>query len=142
MNDWPLDRRCLERKVKPGKAKPRLKGMENGSIVRAAWAVLRWCVASCTAYLEEMSETSSVSRVSVRILAFSFISSSTLNDVPPLTDALPLYTDSAWRQFRFSAGAPDTEAKFQKVLQNATTTDANAQKYSSLYVRAPLTSPS
>jgi hypothetical protein len=72
----------------------------------------------------------------VRILAFSFISSSTLDDVPPLTDALPLHTDSAWRQFRFSVGAPDAEATFQKALQNATMTDANAKESPSLYVRA------
>ncbi|KAJ7864224.1 hypothetical protein B0H14DRAFT_3133745 [Mycena olivaceomarginata] len=43
--------------------------------------------------------------------------------------------DSAWRQFRFSVGAPDAEATFQKALQNATTTDANAKKYPSLYPR-------
>ncbi|KAK7028605.1 ubiquitin-CONJUGAT-2 domain-containing protein [Favolaschia claudopus] len=102
----PIDemKRHLERKVKPGKSKPRLKEMENGSILPAAWSILRWCVASCTAYLEEMAEDESIQGV-----------------------------DSGWRQFRFSVGAPDAEAKFQKALQNATTTDANAKKYPSLY---------
>jgi ubiquitin-conjugating enzyme E2 Q len=63
MDDWPLDRRHLERTVKPGKAKPRLKEMENGSIVPAAWSGLRWCVVSCTAYLEEMSEAQCIQGV-------------------------------------------------------------------------------
>ncbi|KAJ7825229.1 hypothetical protein B0H14DRAFT_3468718 [Mycena olivaceomarginata] len=92
------------------KAKPRLKEMENGSIVHAARSVLRWCVTSCTAYLEEMSDAQCIQGV-----------------------------DSAWRQFRFSVGAPDAEVTSQNALQNATTTtDANAKKYPSLYVRAPL----
>ncbi|KAJ7825217.1 hypothetical protein B0H14DRAFT_3468711 [Mycena olivaceomarginata] len=42
-------KRHLERTVKLGKAKLRLKEMENGSIVPAAWTVLRWwrrCVLS------------------------------------------------------------------------------------------------
>ncbi|KAJ6535050.1 hypothetical protein B0H19DRAFT_963825, partial [Mycena capillaripes] len=96
--------RHLERKVKPGKSKPRLKEMENGTILPAAWSVLRWCVASCTAYLEEMSEEQQIQGV-----------------------------DSAWRQFRFSVGAPDAEAKFQKALQTATKSDSNAKKYPSLF---------
>jgi hypothetical protein len=41
--DWE-SRRHLERKVKPGKSKPRLKEMENGTIVPAAWSILRWSV--------------------------------------------------------------------------------------------------
>ncbi|KAF8190600.1 hypothetical protein K438DRAFT_1831354 [Mycena galopus ATCC 62051] len=102
----PIDemKRHLERKVKPGKSKPRLKEMENGAILPAAWSVLRWCVASCTAYLEEMSDEQCIQGV-----------------------------DSAYRQFRFSVGAPDAEAKFQKALQVATASDANAKKYPSLY---------
>ncbi|KAF7358472.1 UBIQUITIN-CONJUGAT-2 domain-containing protein [Mycena venus] len=107
--------------------------MENGSIIPAAWSILRWCVASCTAYLEEMSDGQCIQgrRASVRMrprVPFHLC----LDDVP-LTDALPLYTDSAWRQFRFSVGAPDAEAKVQKALQNRTTTDANAKKYPNLY---------
>ncbi|KAJ6460480.1 hypothetical protein C8R47DRAFT_994015 [Mycena vitilis] len=97
-------KRHLDRKVKPGKSKPRLKEMENGTILPAAWSVLRWCVASCTAYLEEMSEEQQLPGV-----------------------------DTAWRQFRFSVGAPDAESKFQKALQDATKTDGNARKYPSLY---------
>ncbi|KAJ6535048.1 hypothetical protein B0H19DRAFT_1383300 [Mycena capillaripes] len=97
-------RRHLERKVKPGKSKPRLKEMENGTILPAAWLILRWCVASCTAYLEETSEEQQIQGV-----------------------------DSAWRQFRFSIGAPDAEAKFQKVLQTAIKSDSDAEKYQSLF---------
>ncbi|KAJ6506730.1 hypothetical protein C8R45DRAFT_1090408 [Mycena sanguinolenta] len=102
----PIDemKRHLQRKVKPGKSKPRLKEMENGTIVPAAWSILRWCVASCTAYLEEMSDEQCIQGV-----------------------------DSAYRQFRFSVGAPDAEAKFQKALQAATVSDANAKKYPSLF---------
>ncbi|KAF7320888.1 UBIQUITIN-CONJUGAT-2 domain-containing protein [Mycena chlorophos] len=95
----------LERKVKPGKSKPRLQEMENGTILPAAWAILRWSVASCTAYLEEMSSE----EMSIQGL------------------------DPVWRQFRFSVGAPDAEAKFQKALEMAKSSDNNAKKFPSLY---------
>ena len=45
----------LERPVKPGQMKPRLKDMDK-AIPDAAWSLLRWCVASCTAHLEELRE--------------------------------------------------------------------------------------
>ncbi|KAJ7458741.1 hypothetical protein B0H11DRAFT_2286534 [Mycena galericulata] len=99
-------KRHLERKVKPGKSKPRLQEMENGTIIPAAWYILRWCVASCTAYLEEMSSSENQCIQGV---------------------------DSAWRQFRFSVGAPDAEAKFQKAVKLATESDTNAKRYPSLY---------
>ena len=44
-------------------------------------------------------------------------------------------TDSNWRQFRFSVGAPDAEAKYKTALQEVQKVNANAQKYPSLYVR-------
>lgn len=47
-------KRYLEQPVKPGRAKPRLQDMYHRSIPEAAWLVLRWCVASCTAHLEEL----------------------------------------------------------------------------------------
>ncbi|KAJ7463040.1 hypothetical protein FB451DRAFT_1095249 [Mycena latifolia] len=99
-------KRHLERKVKPGKSKPRLKEMDDGKVLPAAWSVLRWCVASCTAYLEEMSSNEEQCIQGV---------------------------DPAWRQFRFSVGAPNAEAKFQKAVKMATETDGNAKKYPSLY---------
>ncbi|KAJ7626463.1 hypothetical protein B0H17DRAFT_1024399 [Mycena rosella] len=99
-------KRHLERKVKPGKSKPRLTDMEDGKVLPAAWFVLRWCVASCTAYLEEMSSSDEQCIQGV---------------------------DAAWRQFRFSVGAPNAEAKFQKAVKVATETDINAKKYPSLY---------
>ncbi|KAJ6489722.1 hypothetical protein DFH09DRAFT_1377449 [Mycena vulgaris] len=99
-------KRHLERKVKPGKSKPRLKEMDDGKVLPAAWFVLRWCVASCTAYLEEMSSADEQCIQGV---------------------------EGVWRQFRFSVGAPDAEAKFQKALKMATETDANAKKFPSLY---------
>ena len=44
-------------------------------------------------------------------------------------------TDSSWRQFRFSVGAPDAEAKYKTALQEVQKVNANALKYPSLYVR-------
>ncbi|KAJ7641952.1 hypothetical protein FB45DRAFT_1054322 [Roridomyces roridus] len=99
-------KRHLERKVKPGKSKPRLQELGNGAILPAAWYILRWCVASCTAYLEEMASSENQRIQGV---------------------------EGQWRQFRFSVGAPDAEAKFQAALKKATETDANAKKYPSLY---------
>ncbi|KAJ7703405.1 hypothetical protein B0H14DRAFT_2647837 [Mycena olivaceomarginata] len=48
----------LERKAKLGKSKPRLEPGEDGEREHhpAAWSALCWFVASCTAYLEEMSD--------------------------------------------------------------------------------------
>lgn len=43
--------------------------------------------------------------------------------------------DPAWRQFRFSVGAPDAEAKFKASVLESQAKDKNAQKYPSLYVR-------
>lgn len=97
-------KRHLERKVKAGKSKPRLKDLDP-VILPAAWSILRWCVASCTAYLEEISSGEEC----VRGL------------------------DPAWRQFRFSVGAPDAEAKFQAAVREAQASNRNAQIYPSLF---------
>jgi hypothetical protein len=43
--------------------------------------------------------------------------------------------DPAWRQFRFSVGAPDAEAKFKAAVGLAQAKNANARRYPSLYVR-------
>lgn len=42
------------RKTKPGKSKPRLVECDP-SVPTAAWTLLRWCVGSCTAYLEPIT---------------------------------------------------------------------------------------
>lgn len=42
--------------------------------------------------------------------------------------------DPAWRQFRFTIGAPDAEAKFKAAIKDVQKDDANARKYPSLYV--------
>ncbi|KAG5647979.1 hypothetical protein DXG03_007013 [Asterophora parasitica] len=86
----------LERKVKAGKAKPRLKDLDL-NVLPAAWSILRWCVASCTAHLEEITY------------------------------------DPGWRQFRFSVGSPDAEAKFQAAVNEAQKKNPNARIYPSLY---------
>ncbi|KAJ7579700.1 hypothetical protein C8J56DRAFT_963387, partial [Mycena floridula] len=97
-------RKHLSRKVKPGKSKPKLKDMDP-AVLPAAWSIARWCVGSCTAYLEEITGAED----SVKNL------------------------DPAWRQYRFSVGAPDVEDKFAKAVAQAVASDANAQKYPSLY---------
>ncbi|KAG5729844.1 Ubiquitin-conjugating enzyme E2Q-like protein 1 [Termitomyces sp. T112] len=94
----------LERKVKAGKAKPRLKDMD-AAILPAAWSILRWCVASCTAYLEEITS----GEESIKNL------------------------DPGWRQFRFSVGSPDAEARFKNAIDQAQRRSANAAIYPSLY---------
>ncbi|KAJ4466482.1 hypothetical protein C8J55DRAFT_527332 [Lentinula edodes] len=96
----------LERKVKPGKSKPRLATMpEAADVLPAAWKLLRWCVGSCTAYLEEISsQEESIKNVG-----------------------------SCWRQYRFSVGAPDAEAKFNAAVEESKTRNQNAKMYPSLY---------
>jgi hypothetical protein len=46
-----------------------------------------------------------------------------------------IHTDSNYRQFRFSVGAPEAETKFKQAVQNAQQTNRNALDYPSLYVR-------
>lgn len=46
-------KRHLEQPRRPGHAKPRLQDIDR-VVPEAAWLVLRWCVASCTAHLEEL----------------------------------------------------------------------------------------
>ncbi|KAF8078632.1 hypothetical protein FPV67DRAFT_1604087 [Lyophyllum atratum] len=94
----------LERKVKAGKAKPKLKDLDP-NVLPAAWSILRWCVASCTAHLEEITS----SEESIKNL------------------------DPGWRQFRFSVGSPDAEAKFRGAVAQAQQTNVNAMVYPSLY---------
>ncbi|KAG6890413.1 hypothetical protein C0995_008767 [Termitomyces sp. Mi166 len=93
----------LERKVKAGKAKPRLKDMDP-TILPAAWSIFA-CVASCTAYLEEITSGE------------EYIKN----------------LDPGWRQFRFSVGSPDAEAKFKSAIDEAQGRSANAVRNPSLY---------
>ncbi|KAG1769061.1 hypothetical protein EV702DRAFT_1181859 [Suillus placidus] len=94
----------LEKKVLVGTNKPKLKDMDP-SILPAAWSILRWCVASCTAHLQELTEKE--------------------DQVQNI--------GSQWRQFRFMVGAPDKEAKFRHALEQETHGDSNAKKYPTLY---------
>lgn len=94
----------LEKKVKAGQAKPSLKDIDL-PILPAAWLLLRWCVASCTAHLEEL--TSPEDRL--------------------------INVSNRWRQYRFTVGAPDAEAKFHAAQQEASNQDPNARSYPSLY---------
>ncbi|TFK51185.1 hypothetical protein OE88DRAFT_1658981 [Heliocybe sulcata] len=94
----------LEKKLKAGKSKPKLKDIDP-SILPAAWSVLRWCVGSCTALLEEITSGEDMMK--------------NIGD--------------GWRQFRFSVGAPDAEAKFKTALEEAKKTSQNTAMYPSLY---------
>ncbi|KAG1824854.1 uncharacterized protein BJ212DRAFT_1322854 [Suillus subaureus] len=94
----------LEKKVIVGTNKPKLKDMDS-SILPAAWSILRWCVASCTAHLQELTEEE--------------------DQVQNI--------GSQWRQFRFMVGAPDKEAKFKHALEQETRDDSNAKNYPTLY---------
>ncbi|KAH9940093.1 uncharacterized protein BXZ73DRAFT_88813 [Epithele typhae] len=103
----PIDtmKKYLEAPRKAGQRKPRLKDLDK-AIPDAAWLVLRWCVASCTAYLEELdSEHEQIKNMG-----------------------------AGWRQFRFSVGAPDAEAKFRRAIVAAQASNANAKTYPSLYI--------
>ncbi|KZT30052.1 hypothetical protein NEOLEDRAFT_302770 [Neolentinus lepideus HHB14362 ss-1] len=94
----------LEKKVKAGKSKPKLKDIDT-SVLPATWSILRWCVGSCTALLEEITSDE---------------------------DMVKNIGDD-WRQFRFSVGAPDAEAKFKTALEEAKRQSPHAVAYPSLY---------
>ncbi|KAI0643473.1 hypothetical protein C8Q79DRAFT_979163 [Trametes meyenii] len=97
-------KRHLEQPRKPGRARLRLQDIDP-KIPDAAWLVLRWIVASCTAHLEELQSD----------------------------DEKVKNMDPAWRQFRFSVGAPDAEARFRKAVQIAKQENPRAREFPSLY---------
>ncbi|KAI0703481.1 hypothetical protein BC835DRAFT_1028647 [Cytidiella melzeri] len=94
----------LEKARKAGTRKLSLRDM-NPKVPAAAWQLLRWCVASCTAHLEELSAPED------RVI-----------NVGP-----------EWTQYRFTVGAPDAEAKFNAAQKLAKEQDWNAAVYPSLY---------
>ncbi|KAM5545525.1 hypothetical protein V8D89_000563 [Ganoderma adspersum] len=94
----------LEQARTAGRAKPRLQDIDK-TIPHAAWSVLRWIVGSCTAHLEELTDDEG-----------------RVKNIGP-----------EWRQFRFSVGAPDAEAKFRVAVQGAQEESPKAQQYPSLY---------
>ncbi|KAF9481500.1 hypothetical protein BDN70DRAFT_876298 [Pholiota conissans] len=94
----------LERKVKAGKYKPKLKDIDP-NILPAAWSILRWCVASCTAHIEAIESG----------------------------EELIGGLDTQWTQFRLTVGAPDAEAKFKAALEDAAKEDKNAAVYPVIY---------
>lgn len=94
----------LTKKTRSSKAKPTLQTMDP-KIPAASWIILRWCVASCTADLQELVEE----------------------------EDLVQNVDATFRQFRFSVGAPDAEAKFKSAVEEARRTDKNCNNYPILY---------
>ncbi|KAI8977714.1 hypothetical protein BD414DRAFT_516981 [Trametes punicea] len=106
-------KRHLERPRTPGRAKPRLRDIDP-TIPRAAWLVLRWC--------ELQSNEEKVMNMGTSTCRCTFA----VNN--------PTGVDPIWRQFRFSVGAPDAEAKFRKAVQLAKTENSRAHEFPSLYV--------
>ena len=103
--------------------KPKLKDVKP-EVTSAAWLILRWCVASCTAHIEPIESGPQLIRnLGKSQLPYLIIPSH-----------VQRYTDSSWRQYRLTVGAPDAEDKFKKAVDSAKTTSANAKKYPIIYV--------
>ncbi|KDR71552.1 hypothetical protein GALMADRAFT_253891 [Galerina marginata CBS 339.88] len=94
----------MDRKVKAGKSKPKLRDVDP-NVLPAAWSILRWVVASCTAHIELIDSG----------------------------EELIKNLDPTWRQFRLTVGAPDAEAKFKDALKVAAQEDANVKKFPVIY---------
>ncbi|KAF9007058.1 hypothetical protein BDQ17DRAFT_1351337 [Cyathus striatus] len=94
----------LQRKVRAGKSKPKLKDCDP-SVLPAAWTLLRWCVASCTAHLEDITSEE--------------------ESIHPL--------ESKYRQFRLTVGAPHAEAKFKSAIVEAQNSNNLLKQYPVLY---------
>ncbi|KAF9809445.1 hypothetical protein IEO21_07397 [Rhodonia placenta] len=95
----------LENPINIGNTRARLRDFDH-SIPEATWSILRWCIASCTAHMEEMkTEEERIRNIGAE-----------------------------WRQFRFTIGAPDAEAKFQKALELAQAQDENVLSFPCLYI--------
>ncbi|KAL1741628.1 hypothetical protein HDZ31DRAFT_45014 [Schizophyllum fasciatum] len=97
-------RKHLMRRVGRGKSRPKLASVKP-DVLPAAWTILRWCVASCRSYLEEITDEKYLIK----------------------------NINSDWRQFRFTVGAPDAEARFRTAVQAATKKNLNAQKFPSIF---------
>ncbi|KAF8129886.1 hypothetical protein EV363DRAFT_1432403 [Boletus edulis] len=76
----------LQRQSSAGNTRARVKDMDP-DVLPAAWSALRWCVASCTAHVQELTEPED-----------------------------RLSNLDKYRQFRFLVGAPDREKKFLNAL--------------------------
>lgn len=137
----------LERKVKAGKSKPKLKDID-ADILPAAWSILRWsapfpscrphpahcifnrCVASCTAHIEAIDSGEELIKNLGETIFFLY----------RIHKYVSLYRlDPNWRQFRMTVGAPDAEAKFMGAVKVAMEEDSNARHYPVIYVHTPVT---
>ncbi|KAK1224011.1 hypothetical protein PQX77_013106 [Marasmius sp. AFHP31] len=98
------DMRKHLRKTGSSKSKPKLVECDP-NVLPAAWGLLRWVVGSCTAYLEEITDPSEC-----------------VQNIDPV-----------WRQYRFSVGAPDAEARFKNEVEKAQAVDPNCIRYPSLF---------
>ncbi|KAI5891455.1 uncharacterized protein SCHCODRAFT_02629145 [Schizophyllum commune H4-8] len=97
-------RKHLMKRIARGKSKPKLHEVKP-EVLPAAWTILRWCVASCRSYLEEITDE----------------------------EYLIKNIDSEWRQFRFTVGAPDAEARFRASIEAAVKKDQNAMNFPSIF---------
>ncbi|KAK7060762.1 hypothetical protein VNI00_000494 [Paramarasmius palmivorus] len=114
-------RKHLLRKVNTGKSKPKLREIDP-DILPAAWLVLRWILGSCTAHLEEITNQDEILKNIGKELRF--LARMWLTQCP---------ADPIWKQYRFSVGAPDAEAKFKASVQNAQQVDMNCVNFPSIF---------
>lgn len=103
MRDWLLGINISEEEIMSSKART-LKEMKGASIPHAAWKLVRWIVASNTAYLKLIEEE----------------------------DELVQGVPSSYRQFRLVVGSPAKEHLLKKAIE-AASVDNNAQKYPTLF---------
>ncbi|KAL0572423.1 hypothetical protein V5O48_009541 [Marasmius crinis-equi] len=105
-------RKHLLQKHGARKSKPKLVDCDP-TVLPAAWQLLRWIIGSCTAYLDEIKDPSE-----------------RIKNIDP-----------AWRQYRFSVGSPDAEARFKNAVEEAKAVDPNCHNFPSLFVRLILVAP-
>ncbi|KAL4062668.1 hypothetical protein J3A83DRAFT_4381480 [Scleroderma citrinum] len=84
--------------------KARIQDM-NSTVPPAAWSLMKWCIASCTAHIQELKNRE---------------------------DFLGNIGDE-FRQFRFMTGAPDKEAKFKRALAAQLPHNSKAKKYPTIF---------
>ncbi|KAL4066326.1 hypothetical protein V8B97DRAFT_2025481 [Scleroderma yunnanense] len=87
-----------------GHPKARIQDM-NSTVPPAAWSLMKWCIASCTAHIQELKNRE---------------------------DFLGNIGDE-FRQFRFMTGAPDKEAKFKRALAAQLPHNSKAKKYPTIF---------
>lgn len=128
MRDWLLGINLSE--IETFSTKPRtLKEMKEASIPYAAWKLVRWIVASNTAYLKLIEEEDELVQgvpTSYRQCTFSLPPSSSFDD-ERRADEMP------GEIVRLVVGSPAKEHLLKKAIESASAIDANAARYPTLF---------